>query len=120
MSLSTALCRPTSSRTVATEPSGATTPAACTAPVASNSSCPGRSSSGAAASASHGRGSPVTGASLVTSSSISLVPQKPHDEVVVVSRGRGGGALPPVDTDTTLKSVAAAEPLAQYLTWVTP
>ena len=40
-------------------------------------------------------------------------PHSPHDEVVVVSRGVGSGATPPVSTLTTLNSVSTAEPVPQ-------
>ena len=44
------------------------------------------------------------------------MPHHPHDEVVVVSRGAGSGAAPPVSTVTTLNAVSTAEPVAQYRT----
>ncbi len=55
----------------------------------------------------------VRGDSRSASSSREAEPHSPHDEVVAVRRGVGTGAWPPVSTDTTLKSVSTAEPVAQ-------
>jgi hypothetical protein len=116
MTLSTALWRPTSSRTTTTVPSGSKGAAACTAPVAANSSWAPRTRSGMAASSSSPNAiAPVagSGASRSHSSSIEAEPHSPHDEVVVPSRGVGTGARPPVSTDTTLNLVSTAEPVPQ-------
>jgi len=48
------------------------------------------------------------------SSSTAVVPHMPQPEVVAVSRGRGGGARPPVSTLTTLNSLSTADPVPQY------
>ena len=47
------------------------------------------------------------------SSSSCVVPQIPHDDEVVVRRGVGSGARPPVSTLTTLNSVSDAGPVPQ-------
>ena len=44
---------------------------------------------------------------------MAVVPHMPQADVVVVSRGRGGGAKPPVSTVTTLNSLSTAEPVPQ-------
>ncbi|OLT04209.1 hypothetical protein BJF90_24060 [Pseudonocardia sp. CNS-004] len=83
--LSTALCRPTSSRTTIGSPAAVKSPAACSPPVLSKTRCRSRSTSGSAATTS---GSTCTGSSAGewrvrrrTASSDAL-PHTPHDEVV--------------------------------------
>ena len=46
-----------------------------------------------AAAKAQSMGPPTTGSNRAASSSISLVPQNPHDEVEVANRGVGAGAL---------------------------
>ncbi|CAM5602961.1 hypothetical protein SCALM49S_05803 [Streptomyces californicus] len=85
-SLSTALCRPTSSRTSSSSPSSENNAAACRPPVRSKTRCAARSRSGRADSSSGGirtGGASATGCRVVvrTASRLAL-PHRPHDEVV--------------------------------------
>ena len=99
ITLSTALCLPTSSRTHTAVPSGANRPAACTPPVASKTCCASRSVSGSwattAASTSGSAASRGSRAVLATAS-IDSVPQMPHALVVVLCRAAAseGGTAP--------------------------
>jgi hypothetical protein len=87
--LSTALCRPTSSRMASSRPSAVNSPAACSPPVDSNTRCAARSSSGSPASTSG-----VTRAwsaarskrEATASSSMLALPHTPHALVVMKLR----------------------------------
>jgi len=80
--LSTALWRPTSSRTDSADPSPSNKPAAWSPPVRSNTRCASRSRSGSETSTSAATVNPGGTTSQRTAmSSSDALPQTPHDEV---------------------------------------
>ena len=82
ITLSTALCRPTSSRSATSSPSAVNSPAACSPPVFSNTSCAARSRSGSASSTSSGSRAPsaaTSNAVLVRIASMLALPQTPQE-----------------------------------------
>jgi hypothetical protein len=54
--------------------------------------------------------SPRNGRKRCRNESIDADPHRPHEDVVVATRGVGIGARPPVSTVTTLNSVSIALP----------
>ena len=83
--LSTALCRPTSSRTTRAVPSAVNSPAPCRPPVAANTRCRSRNASGSAARVSGltRSGSSATGNRVLSrTASSAAFPHTPHDDVV--------------------------------------
>ena len=83
--LSTALCRPTSSRTASRVPSAVNRPAPCSPPVESNTFCAARRASGSPKSTSAGSltGSSAGGNTVrVRTASSEALPHTPHEEVV--------------------------------------
>jgi hypothetical protein len=69
---------------------------------------------GTAASRAMGQGAPTGAGSMrACISSMAVDPHMPHAEVVVATRALGVGATPPVSTDTTLKPLSTALPVAQ-------
>src|SRR4051794_4821515 len=112
--LSTALWRPMSSRTTSGSPVGSTAAAAWAAPVDANTPWPARTRSGTAARTARGTGAVAgSGARRVARWASVVEPQRPHDDVVVLTRAGGTGARASVSTVTTLKPVSTAEAVAQ-------
>jgi len=84
IALSSALWRPTSSRTATSSPSGVNRPAACSPPVASNSVCAARSVSGSDATVSIDRRGPdgSGGSQRASSASRCAFPHTPQAELI--------------------------------------
>ena len=86
-SLSSALCRPTSSRIAISSPFGAKRPAACSPPVSSNAFWAARSRSGSARITARATTGPSgRGSDRRATSSIDALPQIPHDAVATKCR----------------------------------
>jgi hypothetical protein len=103
-----------SSRTTSGSPVASTAAAACAAPVEANTPWAARTRSGTPARTASGTGGDGgRGASRTARSASVVEPHRPHDDVVVLTRGAGTGAVAPVSTVTTLNPVSAAEPVAQ-------
>src|SRR6476469_598135 len=97
--LSTALCRPTSSRTVSSSPSAVKRPAAWSPPVLSNDRCSARSASGSSAmtlAANSVASERTSNADCARSCSMLALPHTPHDELVKNARvAEAAGAATP-------------------------
>ena len=99
--LSSALCRPTSSRTHNGSPTAEKSPVACRPPVTANAACASRSRSGSDPTSDIGSRScdSTRGASTSTASSAPL-PQTPHDDEVKKLRCSSSGSNPGASTST--------------------
>src|SRR5579859_575044 len=104
MTLSTALCLPTSSRTASSSPEGPNTPAACSPPVLANTRCAARSASGADVS----QPAPTrTGSSLMSqvcstnSCAVLAFPHTPHALVVMKFLRAAGVTASPARSSTS-------------------
>ena len=112
--LSTALWRPMSSRTISGSPFRLQAAAAWTPPVFSKRACRGRTFSGMAARTSGGNLFGFSSGLRCSNSCWMLsAPQIPQDEVAVPSLGVGSGTSPAVSTVTMLNSVSVAGASAQ-------
>src|SRR4029450_11950500 len=107
ITLSTALWRPTSSRTQRTAPSASQTAAACRPPVWSNTRWASRTRSGTAARTPVGtaRLSPARVGHAVVTASIDALPQTPHDEEVTASRSSDGSGTGTPGRRSTVRTV---------------
>ena len=118
--LSTALCRPTSSRVDDDLAVGVERGRGVDRAGRVEQALAGRHAVGIEASTSSGIASPAgSGWSRAVRASIWSLPHQPQLDDVVPSRGVAFGAWSPVSTVTTLNSLATADPLAQYRTPVT-
>ncbi len=128
ISLSTALCRPMSSRTSSSSPSGENNAAACRPPVRSNTRCSARSRSGSTVSRSGptrtGGESAIGHRAVVRTASRPALPHSPHDDVVYTLRSSvmSGTGTPGVSRTSTTLYVGEPPPSvapAQYTMFAT-
>ena len=113
--LSTALCRPTSSRTCSRSPDAVARPAAWTPPVRSKTGCCWRRTSGSPATTSAEResGSPATAYRLlVRTASTEAEPQTPHALVMPCVRSRGARCSTAPGARVTSTTLKVGEPLS--------
>ena len=106
--LSTALCRPTSSRTTTRVPSASNSPAACSPPVRPNPGCCSRSRSGSASTRVEVERAPASAGAAAASTSWTVsVPHTPQAELTsrAVGSASGGAARSTVTTLNSSRSV---------------
>ena len=116
MTLSTALCRPTSSRTTTRVPSASNSPAACSPPVLPKPGCCSASRSGSESTVSRSSVTGGAGAAAASTSWTVSVPHTPQAELTsrAVGIASGGAAR---STVTTLNSSSAVRVSSvQYFT----
>src|SRR5690242_1074704 len=118
-SLSTALCRPTSSRVATSDPSAVNSPAACSPPVTSNRPWADRNASGSPYSTSTGTvtSSATRCSPRSCSASSDAEPHTPQALDTIPERTGASSAGPSVSTVTTLNFWSARSTSAQYETW---
>ena len=105
ITLSSALCRPTSSRMAMSSPAGENSAAACRPPVSSNARCAARSRSGRARITVRATTGPSgRGSQRRATSSMDALPQMPHDAVATKCRSATVASSNGRDRRTTIVS----------------